>query len=96
MKCVGQKRKFSFCPRLFGTFFTVMNGRRVTLKLQAESCCPLNLSDLNQNGNGWTAFGTVVQYGSPLRDFRIARLEVLLAVFTRVKSSDMYRHADSK
>jgi hypothetical protein len=70
MKCVGQKHKFRSFPRLlFRTFFTVMNGRRVTLELQAESCCPLILSDLNQNGYGWTAFGTVVQYESPLSDF---------------------------
>jgi len=72
-----------------------MNRRRVTLELQAESC-PLILSDVNQNGNGWTAFGTVVQYKSPLSDFLIARLEVLPAVLTRFKSSEMYRHADSK
>jgi len=60
------------------------------------SCCPLVLSGLNQNGNGWTAFGTVVQYESPLSDFLIARLAVLPAVLTRLKSSGMYRHADSK
>jgi hypothetical protein len=72
-----------------------MNGRRVTLELQAESC-PFILSDLNQNGNGWTSFGRVVQYENPLSDFLIARLEVLPAALTRFKSSGMYRHADSK
>jgi hypothetical protein len=97
MKYVGQKHKFrSFRRLLFRTFFAVMNGQRVTLELQTESCCPLILSDLNQNGCGWTAFGTVVQYESPLSDFMIARLEVLPAVLMRFKSSEMYRHADSK
>jgi hypothetical protein len=73
-----------------------MNGRRVTLELQVESFCHLILSDVNRNGNGWTAFVTVVQYESPLSDFLIARLEVHPAVFTRFRSSEMYRLADSK
>jgi hypothetical protein len=82
---------------LFGTFFVVMNGGRATPELQAEMnlSCPLILSDLNQNGNCWTAFGTVVQYESSLIDFLIARLEVLPAVLKRFSSSQMCRHADS-
>jgi len=74
-----------------------MDGRLITLELQAEIhlSCPLILSDLNQNGYGWTVFGTIVQCESPLRDFLNARLEVLPAVLTRFKSSEMYRHSDS-
>jgi hypothetical protein len=75
VKYVGQKHKFRAFPRLlFGTFFAVMNGRPVTLELPVEMrlSCPLILSGLNQNGNGWTAFGTDVQYESPLSDFLIA------------------------
>jgi hypothetical protein len=85
----GQNHVFHSFPQLVtGTFFALLNSRRVTLGLPAEILVgfPLFLSELNQNGRCSTVAGTVVQYENSLSDSLLVRFEVLTAVLMRFKS----------